>query len=353
MSADNELLDAEILLQEEGTSIIHYRSSDEQEREDEIEEEVLNQEEVEKASNEFSKLGEFVLGRVLGQDVSSLEKDEEKGYLPQENLKQLRDFFTLFISDNRDAIGNSIKDSEISQLHQKYSRLMEFVTDYRNNNESRANGLRDKTGQDKRPLRLRKVSPEVVQQSKKEIIQNALSIVCEQLNAQSAAIFLFSKNGSLDSAGLHGVDKNVLPLEDEWFEDESYALGESFTGKAAQPKDGSKYGQIQYTRSLGEESLKGAHSYIYSQRLGPLKCAKAIPLHGRNNTYGVLRVVYKVAKDPKTNRLSLIDSEFSQDDVNLLLLLAVYTGNVLSNFRRDIQTEIFKYLSHLLIQPYP
>ena len=295
MNADNELLDAE-LLQEEGTSIIHYRSSNEQEREEEIEEEVLNQEEVEKAPDEYSKLREFVLKQSY---TPFAVEGGGKSSLPQESLRQLKDFFTHFVSDDWEVPGEAISDSEIDRLQQQYSRLREFITDYRNNSESRANVLKDTTGQDKRPLRLRKLSPEVIRQSKKEIIQNALSIVCQQLNARSAAIFLFSKDGSLDRAGLHGIDKDLLPLDDAWFSEESYVIGESFTGKAAQPKNGSKYGQIQYTSSLGDELLKGENSYTYTQKLGPLKCAIAIPLNGRNKTYGVLRVVNKVAKDSK------------------------------------------------------
>ena len=362
MSSDNELLDADVR-QEEGNAINEYRSTDEKEREETIAEEILKKEEVEKASEDYPKWQVFV-SEFLEEEGSSKEKKFPLNGGPYENSHHLEKLMRLLASGGSDDTEDSIQAPKTSQdelsqieekanLRKKYSRLMEFVRDYRSGNESRSEKFRDSRDQDHRPLRLRRLSLDIILKSKQEIIQNALKIVCEQMNAQSAAIFLFSKDGVLERAGIHGIDKDLNPLTDDWFPDEKYEIGESFTGKAAQPKSGSKYGKIQYTSALGNEALKGENNQTYSQKLGSLKCSIAIPLNGRNKTYGVLRVVNKIARDSATDSLSLIDSKFSEKDVDLLLLLAVYVGNVLSNFRRDIQTEIFKYLSHLLIQPYP
>ena len=194
----------------------------------------------------------------------------------------------------------------------------------------------------------RKVDSSRIRESKRELIQNALEIVCERLEAQTAAVFLFSKRGVLERAGLCGFDRDGQRLSDNWFKEESYEVGESFTGMAA----GSKYGRIQYTDNLSSHKLKVKNREGYISKLGSLNDAIAIPLNGRNKTYGVLRVLNKVETDG-TGKVIPSRASFTKDDVKLLLFLANYIANMLSNFRRDIQTDIFKYLSRLLIQhPY-
>ena len=69
------------------------------------------------------------------------------------------------ISEEGASLAKIRESGERKKLHKKYSRLMEFVKDYRNSSESRSGKFRDPRGQDKRPLRLRKLSLEVILKS--------------------------------------------------------------------------------------------------------------------------------------------------------------------------------------------
>jgi len=235
-----------------------------------------------------------------------------------------------------------------------YSDLRDSIVGYKASKSRAVEKIKKGIEQSLDPLESRRINAQLIKASKKEIIDNALRIVCDNLIAQTAAIFLISKDGKLERIGMYGRDKLGKPLKDSWFSEESYEIGESFTGRAAEPKPGSRYGEIQYTQDLSNERLKAGNEEKYCKKFGSLRCAIAIPLNGRNKTYGVLRVInkiddYKLSQQEDKN-ISLSSESFSIDDVRLLLFLASSIANALSNFRRDIQTQIFKYLSHLLIQ---
>jgi GAF domain len=184
-----------------------------------------------------------------------------------------------------------------------------------------------------------KLDSDQIVTSKKEIIQNALERVSVKLKAQTVALFLFSKDGSLERAGIFGKDSRGYTIDENWYFDESYSIGESFTGKAAS-QYGRKYGEILYTQNLSEAELKHESWTKYSEKLGELKCAIAVPLNGRNKTFGVLRVINK---QDSSNPL------FSKSDVQWLVLLTNYIANTLSNFRRDVKIQVFQQVGHLFI----
>jgi hypothetical protein len=58
------------------------------------------------------------------------------------------------------------------------------------------------------PLENRDLTAELITESKRKIIENALKIICRNLTCQSAAIFLFSKTGRLERFGIRGWDRN-------------------------------------------------------------------------------------------------------------------------------------------------
>jgi len=178
--------------------------------------------------------------------------------------------------------------------------------------------------------------------SKKEIIKNALEIARKKLSCQVAAIFLFSKDGLLERVGLQGVDKDGKPIEDDWFSGESYEVGKSFTGAAASPQRNDKYGKTQVTNDFGREDLENKNEYI--EKLGELNCAIAVPLNGRNKTYGVLRIINKI--DGNSNILS---NSFSKEDLALVSFLGGCISAAISNFRRDTQNKILRYFKDSLI----
>jgi GAF domain len=180
--------------------------------------------------------------------------------------------------------------------------------------------------------------------SKKEIIQNALAIACDKLHCQAAAIFLLSsKDGLLKRVGIKGVDCNNEEIEDSWFEEESYEVGQSFTGKAASSQGNSKYGKTQVLNDFTDDKFGNKNEYF--QKLGKLKIAIAMPLNGRNKTYGVLRIINKV----DNNKLISADV-FDESDVALITFLAGAIAAAISNFHRDAQANILRYLKDSPIQ---
>ncbi|OKH48722.1 hypothetical protein NIES30_09285 [Phormidium tenue NIES-30] len=182
-------------------------------------------------------------------------------------------------------------------------------------------------------------SIENIEEAKLEIILNSLKIIHSEVNCQVAAIFLISKDGLLKRAGIFGRDKSGNLIDNKWYKEEIYEVGKSFTGSVIN-QDSSResgYGEIKYSSDLHAFELNPFSERQYVTKIGQLKEAIAVPLNGRNRTYGVLRVINK-------------KSGFSAEDISRLANLSDYVATALSNFRRDIQVEILRYLSRLLIQ---
>jgi len=181
---------------------------------------------------------------------------------------------------------------------------------------------------------------------KNAVIQTALQRVREILHAQIVSIFLFAKNGRLHRVGIEGIDQQGQPIDHHTFyQDESYAVGESFTGRAAVPvEDG--YGKPQWTNQLDEEDLGEKTKAEYSRKF-KLHCAIAVPLNGQNKTYGVLQVINKV--DFRTGNL-LDYCSFAPNEIPLLSAIGSFVATAISNFRRDRQNKLYADLSNLLIR---
>jgi len=192
----------------------------------------------------------------------------------------------------------------------------------------------------------RELNADVISRSKKEIIDNALEIVCNSLNAQVASIFLISKDGTLERAGIHGFDKSGERVNNDWFAEERYEIGEGFTGKVVgksgtNPDPGS-YGEVHYASYLSNEDIKAEVRKNYVEKFGALGSVMAIPLNGRNRTCGLVRVFNKVD-----------GTAFSEEDISLLLFLTANIASALSNFRREMLIDMLNYISRLLIKPFP
>ena len=256
-----------------------------------------------------------------------------------------------FTPNDERKLAEEIKE-EVKNLAASYLEMRNSILERDSNiRDSNIEELKKKIEESRDPLEFREINVSLIRASKQEIIQNALKIVCDRLNAQTAAIFLISKDGILERVGIYGLDESGNNLDNNWFSEESYEVGKSFTGKAAQPQGNSRYGEIQFTHNLTSEQLNSSSLTKYLEKLGNLRCAIAIPLNGRNKTYGVIRVINKIDKATSTNKIILSKAPFYTDDVRLMLFLTAYIANALSNFRRDVQVQIFKYLSRLLIQP--
>jgi signal transduction histidine kinase len=181
-----------------------------------------------------------------------------------------------------------------------------------------------------------------------DLIEKTLEISSERLKSQTASIFLFSKVGLLERVSIKGIDKNGCNITNDWFSDEKYEIGTSFTGKVAMPKNGSDYGEPYWTNNLDREELKGESRASYLQKIGELKCAIAVPLNGQHRTYGVLEVINKLNKNGKADPFLC----FSQDDVYWLSNIAINLASAISNMRRRNELSMLGDLNRILSKPF-
>lgn len=186
----------------------------------------------------------------------------------------------------------------------------------------------------------------LLENRKNAVIQTALQRVREMLHAQIVSIFLFTKDGRLHRVGIEGVDQSGQPIDHHTFYPrERYAVGESFTGRAAVPaEDG--YGKPQWTNQLHQEDLGKTTRAEYARKF-KLHCAIAVPLNGQNKTYGVLQVINKV--DASSGE-PLDYCSFAPNEIPLLSAIGSFVANAISNLRRDKQNKLYADLSNLLIR---
>jgi GAF domain-containing protein len=180
-------------------------------------------------------------------------------------------------------------------------------------------------------------------ESKKEIIQYALTITREKLRCQTAAIFLLSpKNGCLERVGIQGKNRREIEVAGNWFEAETYYVGESFTGASVSPSPGSSYGKTKVSSDFSSDgNLK--YKDEYEEEFGVLKWAISIPLNGRSRSYGVLRVINKIDDDLTPC------GDFSDGDLAWMAFLAGATAAAMSNIYRDTRSNVLRYLRESLI----
>lgn len=140
--------------------------------------------------------------------------------------------------------------------------------------------------------------------------------------AESAAIFTM-EDGRL-------VRQRVSGLTDEAFA-ESYAPGEGVTGLALLAPPGSRFGQSIRASALDDNPLvRREYLDAYRRRLrsGKLKHLLAVPLNGKDGTFGVLRVVNKLDA-----RGQVREEGFSEGDEEYLKTIATMIARALEHTR--------------------
>ncbi len=182
--------------------------------------------------------------------------------------------------------------------------------------------------------------------TKDEVIQRALEVVQTKLSAQVVSIFLFNKDGRLQRVGLKGIDLQGRPVNHpDFFPSESYAVGESFTGKAAvSGPDG--FGEPRWTNKLHEEFISESSKREYLFTFDSIQSAIAVPLNGRHKTYGVIEVLNKI--DSITKRV-IPSRGFLQDEVYWLAAISSAVASAISNIRISEQNKLFADLSSYLV----
>jgi hypothetical protein len=179
--------------------------------------------------------------------------------------------------------------------------------------------------------------------SKKEIVRHALIITCEKLRCQTAAIFLISpKSGRLERIDIQGINLEKSPVESDWFNEETYDVGESFTGLAVKRTLDSRYGETKISRDFDDNNLK--YRIEYQKEFGDLKSAIAVPLNGQSRSYGVIRIINKLENDN-----SISESNFSESDLAWISFLAGVTSAGISKIYQDTRSNTLRYLRNSLV----
>lgn len=176
-------------------------------------------------------------------------------------------------------------------------------------------------------------------QSLEEISEKTLQKIRERLEVQVASLFLVSKDGVLQRVGIDGVDKFGQPVNNNWFPEEKYEPGQSFSGKAMPSfKSNSGYGEPQYSNRITEE-YSMINQELYVDTLGELRCGISVPLNGPYRSFGTLEVLNKDSKQ----------GGFSSEDVYWLSMISVSLSNCIRSLRVEEHLDLYKKLIDILI----
>ena len=185
-------------------------------------------------------------------------------------------------------------------------------------------------------------------EDKEGVVKEGLAKAQEKLKSQTASVFLFGKDGYLHRFQLCGVDKDGLPIEEGWFSEESHEPGKSFSGRAVLAEPGSAFGRCQWSFDLRNDNQIANQSRTnYSQKLGGLYCAIAVPLNGQHRTYGVLEVINKIDEEGKPS-----PKAFSNDDIHWLSIIGMNIATAISGLRSKEEFKMLAEMSNLLIIPF-
>jgi hypothetical protein len=287
------------------------------------------------------------------------DKNLELSMLDDQKTVHFQERFEDFSSTSSEIISYKPSDEikeyesigkELSAARSQYARIRDILRRddlQRQECIQEIQKISDQIERDQGDFILGAIDYQKIKESKSDIIDKILKVTCEKLKAQNASIFLISKDGVLERAGIYGHDVNQKEIDNEWLSGESYGvLNSFFTGKAALHKGTSPYGSIQYTEVFkGSDKEENSIFEQYYEKLGDLKNAIAIPLSGRNKTYGVLRIINCTD--------SRVPGIFPIKSCNFRLYLTTLSTSIssrLSYFRRDVKSSLLEYFSHLLIQ---
>lgn len=181
-----------------------------------------------------------------------------------------------------------------------------------------------------------------------DVVNKTIEITLERLSAQTASVFLYSKEGKLRRICIGGYDKFGGVISNDWFYDEAYNIGESLTGKVIVPTSNSNYGQPIWFNSLANADIHEKSKARYIDKLGCLKCGIAVPLNGHHRTYGVLEVINKF--DVKQSKVQ--NKTYSKDDIYWLPIIAMNLATAISHLRRQNELSMLAELSEYLIDPF-
>jgi GAF domain-containing protein len=189
--------------------------------------------------------------------------------------------------------------------------------------------------------------------SVEEIFEKVRIEISRVLKPQLISLFLFSKESYIERFGTWGVDKNHHEIRGaDWFKDEKYEPGESFSGKtilapnnSSDLKGRNSYGRSQNADFSDTDPIDLKYGKPYAEILGFLKCSVSVPLNGMQKTFGTLEVINCLSRD---NDLPDPSITFSEHDTYWLTVLGAHVANAISRLRRTWEENILLETSRRL-----
>lgn len=193
--------------------------------------------------------------------------------------------------------------------------------------------------------------------TREETLIRALSLAREKLKVQSASIFLFNKVGLLERIHIESVDSKGRNIREEDWGQETYAIGESITGKVVEIQDKGFYGTPKIINFPIQEKLDKSTKnklQLYSKRLGKVKCIASFPLDGQNRTYGVLEIVNKLPNPELSSSISEVQEKninrIQEEDIKFLADFSTYVSSCISNAKHEERNKLLSILGQTLVK---
>jgi GAF domain-containing protein len=150
-----------------------------------------------------------------------------------------------------------------------------------------------------------------------DLMDYCLKRVKELLNAETTSIFIL-EGGRL-------LRRRAIGIPNDWMADECYIVGQNLTGNVIRTNGGrSNFGQPRLVNDVDEsKAVNQKYLLEYKKQLpsGQVRHLLAVPLNGRQGTFGVLRAVNRLSAER-----ALEPEGFDKDDQNFLVTLGWMMG---------------------------
>lgn len=160
------------------------------------------------------------------------------------------------------------------------------------------------------------------------IVGSGLQAAWDEVPCEAVALFIYSpRSGQLERF-------RTLGVEDSWFPEERYAVGEGITGKVISPDGAGRPmldNQVRRRRDARHDHLE---RYVARLPSGRTEQLLAVPLQGANRAFGILRAVNKRLPSGAIDPLG-----FTDDDRDILAALATLMALAYCAQRRTEKTQ--------------
>jgi len=183
------------------------------------------------------------------------------------------------------------------------------------------------------------IRPEFVDlRSIEDLVMKGALLALKHARAQAASVFLFDQKGRLARMVLVGWGKDGRELCNDSVPSEHHCPGQSFTGRVVVPREGTSFGEAQWSNALDNRkdilTREG-----YTRVLGNLRAAVSLPLNGSHRTFGVLEVINKAEGQ----------GSFNFEDAHWLSLIANELALAISRKRHMKRADVLHQVAEAVV----